>query len=626
MELPEAERAALVRTWRSPGGFWGWFLPVNHAVVGKRFIVTAFVLFLVGGVQALVMRAQLAQPEAGLVDPAAYSMLFTMHGITMMFLFAVPLVEGFIVWLTPMMIGTRDMCFPRLNAFGYWVYLIGAVAIYGYYAVGLAPDAGWFNTVPLASERYSPGHRIDVYTTLITFVEVSALVAAVEIIVTVLRQRAPGMHLGRMPVFVWASLVTAFMILFAMPGVVAGSSMLALDRTVGTRFFDPSAGGDALLWQHLFWWFGHPEVYIIFVPGTAIVSTLIPVFCGRPLFGYTAIVVSLVATGILSFGLWVHHMYATGIPLLAESYFNVASTMIAVPTGVQFFCWIATMWLGRPQLKTPMLFVLGFIVIFLVGGLSGVMVASVPFDLQVHDSYFIVAHLHYVLIGGMVFPAFGAFYYWFPKFAGRLLDERLGRWNFGVMFVGFNLAFFPMHWLGMDGMPRRVYTYPPEMGWGGLNLLVSVGAVVFAVGVLLFVVNAWRSWRGPEDAPDNPWNADTLEWAVSREAAKSYKFAHVPVVDGRHALWSRAERDVQRVVTGLRSDRREVLITSVVDARPRAVVVLPGPTPWPLFTALASTVAFMGVIYTPWSFVAGFFLAFVAIVGWLYPRRPWRDD
>jgi cytochrome c oxidase subunit I+III len=614
----EDEARELERTWSSHRGFIGFFTEVGHVPIAKRYIVTAFVFFALGGVEAMLMRLQLARPESRLLGPDLYDQIFTMHGSTMMFLFAVPIMEAMGILLVPLMIGSRNMAFPRLNAYSYWVYLIGGVLVYAAFFLNTGPDAGWFSYVPLANPQFSPGKRVDVWAQLITFTELSALAAAVNQITTIFKHRAPGMSLNRMPLFVWAMLVTAFMIVFAMPAIMLASSYLALDRLVGTHFFNYTEGGDALLWQHLFWFFGHPEVYIIFIPALGMISSIITTFTRRPVFGYMAMVLSLVSTAFIGFGLWVHHMFATGLPQLGQSFFTAASIMIAVPSGVQVFCWIATLWTGRLRFKTPLLFVLGFFFIFVLGGLTGVMQASVPLDLQVHDTYFVVAHFHYVLIGGAVFPLLGALYYWMPKITGRKMSERMGKINFWILFIGFNLTFFPMHQLGLNGMPRRVYTYRAETGWGDLNLLATVGAALLGVGVLLFVANFLWSRRFGELAGDDPWGGDSLEWSTT-SPPPGYDFLHLPTVRGRHPMWERDEN--QPVVVGLRTDRREVLVTRTLDAEPDHREIQPGPAWSPLFLALATGVGFVGVIFTPWGFPLGLILATAALVGWFWPHK-----
>jgi len=390
-----------------------------------------------------------------------------------------------------------------------------------------------------------------------------------------------------------------------------------MDRLIATHFFNPAEGGDALLWQHLFWFFGHPEVYIIFVPALGFVSSIVATFTRRPVFGYPVMVLSMIATGFLGFGLWVHHMFATGLPQLGESFFTGASMMIAIPSGIQIFCWIATIWSGRPRFTVPFLFVLGFVVLFIIGGFTGVMIASVPFDQQVHDSYFIVAHFHYVLIGGAVFPLFGAFYYWFPKVTGRMLSERLGRWNFWLFFIGMNVTFFPMHQLGFEGMPRRVYTYLPETGWGDLNLLATIGAVTIATSMLIFVINVARSYRGGLPAGDDPWGGETLEWATT-SPPPHYNFEYPPVIESRSPLWDTTGE--MPVVTGLRTDVRDTLVTTLLDAEPDSKHRHPNPSIWPLVTAIATTILFVTLIFTPWGAVIGTPLFLLALLGWGWPR------
>jgi cytochrome c oxidase subunit 1 len=615
--------AALAKTWKTPSGFWGVLSTVDHKIIGRRYIFTAFVFLALGGVLALLMRIQLAQPEARLLGPDRYNQIFTTHGSNMMFLFAVPVMEAMAVYLVPLMVGTRNIAFPRLNAFSYWIYLAGGALLWIAFALDMGPDVGWFAYVPLSGPQYAAGKRADIWAQMITFTEVSALAVAVELVVTIFKQRAPGMTLDRIPLFVWAMLVTSFLIIMAMPAIMVASTSLILDRLVGTHFFNPAEGGDALLWQHLFWFFGHPEVYIIFLPAVGMVSTIVATFARRPMFGYLGLVMALIATGILSFGLWVHHMFVTGLPRLGESFFTASSMAIAVPAGIQIFCWLATLWDGRPVFKTPLLFVIGFIFTFVIGGLTGVMLASVPFDTQVHDTYFVVAHFHYVLIGGAVFPLLGAVHYWFPKFTGRMMSERAGRWSFWLIFVGFNLTFFPMHILGLQGMPRRVYTYQPDMPWHGLNLFVSVSTIILAAGFLIFFINAVRSARSGSMAGDNPWDAPTLEWATA-SPPPSYNFASIPVVSGADPLWQ--QQDALPVARGLRIDRRELVVTSLAAAEPQARETSPPNSIWPFWAAIATTVMLVWSIFSPWAVVWGSIPVAITLIGWFWPKSVPEDD
>ena len=613
-----ARRAELERSWAYPRGFVGWLRNTSHLSIGKRYIITAFVFFVLGGLEAGAMRAQLARPENSWIGPDLYNQIFTMHGTTMMFLFAVPVMIAVGLYFVPLMIGTRNVFAPRLNLYGYFTYVIGGAFLYVSFFLNTGPDAGWFAYTPLSGPQFSAGKRVDVWAQTITFTEIAALAAAVIIIVTVFKQRAPGMSLNRIPLFVWAMLVTSFMIVFSMPWVATGSQMLAADRLIDTHFFNQAEGGDALLWQHLFWFFGHPEVYIIFLPALGMVSAIVETFTGRPIFGYPVMVLSLITTGFMAFGLWVHHMFATPIPQLGQTFFTAASTIIAIPTGVQIFCWIATIWAGRPRFATPMLFIIGFIVTFVIGGLSGVMIASVPFDLQAHDTYFIVAHLHYVLLGGGLFPLFGAFYYWYPKITGRMMSEKLGKVNFWLFFIGVNVTFFPMHILGLEGMTRRIYTYLPETGWGPLNLLSSIGAVIIVLSVITFLVNAFHSWKRGTPAGDNPWGAATLEWATE-SPPPPYVFLHVPVCTSEHPLWE--ETDKRPVVTGLRTDIRENLYTTIMDAEPDHRHDSPEPSIWPFMAALATGVTFITAIFTVWGLVIGLILLFPTCIMWGWPVK-----
>jgi cytochrome c oxidase subunit 1 len=610
--------ARLERTWRRPPGFIGWLATVDHKEIGRRYIVTALIFLALGGVLALLMRMQLARPDNAMIGASRFNELFTMHGSTMMFLFAVPVMEGVAVYIIPLMLGTRSTAFPRLNAFSYYMYLFGGLLLWAAFALNIAPDIGWFAYPPLSGPQFSPGKRADIWAQMITFTEVSALAAAVVLVATILKTRAPGMTLARMPLFAWAMLVAACMIIFAMPSVALASSMLISDRLVGTQFYNHYEHGDALLWQHLFWFFGHPEVYIIFLPATGFVSVIVETFCRRPVFAYPVVVLALISTGILAFGLWVHHMFATGLPRVGYSFYTAASMTVAIPTGLQIFCWLATMWDGRPRLKVPMLYVIGFIVTFVIGGLTGVIIASVPLDLQLHDTYFIVAHFHYVLIGGAVFPLLGILTYWFPKITGRMMSETLGKIGFWMLFLGFQLAFFPMHFSGLLGMPRRVYTYPAGLGLELPNLLSTVGAFVVAAAVVVFVVNGLYSLYRGAIAPDNPWDAASLEWAVS-SPPPVYNFRHIPVVESRTPLWD--EKGDLPVVTGLRVDHKETLLTTVVAATPDMREPLPEASLWPFIAACATAIFFITSIFSPWAIVFGGIPAALALAAWFWPKE-----
>ena len=609
--------ARLDRTWRRPPGILGWLATVDHKEIGRRYIVTALIFLALGGALALLMRLQLARPDNNLISASRYNELFTMHGSTMMFLFAVPVMEGIAVYIIPLMLGTRSTAFPRLNAFSYFMYLFGGLMLWGAFALNIGPDIGWFAYTPLSGPQFSPGKRADVWAQMITFTEVAALAAAVVLTCTILKCRAPGMTLARMPLFAWAMLVVAVMIIFSMPSIALASSMLISDRLVGTNFFNAYEHGDALLWQHLFWFFGHPEVYIIFLPATGFVSVITETFCRRPVFAYPVVVLSLVSTGILAFGLWVHHMFATGLPRVGYSFYTAASMTVAIPTALQIFCWLATMWDGRPRLAVPMLYVIGFIVTFVIGGLTGVIIAAVPLDLELHDTYFIVAHFHYVLIGGAVFPLLGILTYWYPKFTGRMMHEALGKIGFWLLFLGFQLAFFPMHFAGLLGMPRRVYTYPAGLGLELPNLLSTIGAFAVALAVVLFVTNGLFSLYRGVLAPANPWGAASLEWATS-SPPPAYNFAHIPVVESQTPLWdSPAELPV---VTGLRVDQKEMLLTTVVAAAPDLREPVPEPSLWPFISAVAVGVLFISSIFSPWAIVFGAIPSAIALTAWFWPK------
>jgi len=584
-------RERLARIWGNRPGWAGQLAAVNHGTVALRFIATGFGFMLAGGLLAMFIRLQLAWPGNRVLDAERYAQFVTMHGTTMMFLFAVPVMEGFAMYLLPKMLGARDLPLPRLGAFGYWCYLFGGLFLYAGLLSGAAPDGGWFMYVPLTDATFSPGRGADFWLVGVTFAEISAVAAAVELIVAVLVTRAPGMDIRRMPLFAWAVLVTAFMIAFGFPPLILGSILLEMQRAFGFVFFDVARGGDPLLWQHLFWLFGHPEVYIIFLPAAGVVSMVLPTFARRPMVGHLWIVLALVATGFLSFGLWVHHMFAVGIPLLALAFFSAASMAVAVPTGIQVFAWIATLWSGRPWLRLPMLHVLGFFFVFVLGGLTGVMLALVPFDWQAHDTHFVVAHLHYVLIGGLMFPLFAGLYYWLPLASGRMPSERLGRAAFWLVFAGFHLTFVPMHLTGLRGMPRRAHDYPAVLGVEWLNLLSTAGGFVLAAGTLAILLDAGLCFAAGRRARANPWRAGTLEWALPHPVP-AYNFASVPEVQDRYPLWcDRTLAARSRCTDGLLGrapdGRRELLGTGILDAAPEQVIRISHSTLLPLLAALA---------------------------------------
>ena len=618
--------AELHSIWSSRTGVPGFLSAVSHKQIGLRFIWTGMAFLIVGGIEGLLIRMQLASAENTLLGPEAYNQVFTMHGTTMMFLFAVPVLEGLAMYFTPLQVGTRDLPLPRLNALGYWLYLAGGLLLNWSLLTGSIPDGGWFAYVPLTGPEFSPSRALDYWLLGVTFVEISGIIGAIELVVVVLRFRAPGMSLGRIPLFVWSVLVMSAMILVAFPYVVAASLLLELERKFGAPFYDPAGGGNPLLWQHLFWIFGHPEVYIMLLPAIGMVSMVVAAHVGRPIVAYPLVVASLIGIGVVSFGLWVHHMFATGLPVMVLSLFAVASYAIAIPSGIQVFAWIATIWSGRPRWTAPMWFVVGFVAIFVLGGITGVMVATAPWDLQAHDTFFVVAHFHYVLIGGVVFPMFAGLLHWFPKLTGRRASETAGKWSCAVMFVGFNVAFMPQHWLGLQGMARRVYTYDADLGWETSNMVSTVGAFVLAAGFALYIGHLVWAWRRGEVAPADPWNGDTLEWSTS-SPPPFHSFDVIPTVGSESPGWERPGTSSEQfapevldalAVTGDPSrHRREVVQTSVVEARPERLVVLHGPSYWPLVATVAFTVMMIGIL-VDWNLLAfaGAAALAAAATGW----------
>ena len=620
---PPEETHLLERIWRGPKGL-AVVTEVNNSSVGLWYVGTAFLFFVLAGILALVMRAQLAVPENNLVSADLYNQLFTMHGTVMMFLFAVPAVEAASVYLLPGMQAARDLPFPRLSAYAFWAYFIGGLVFFTSIFYGLAPNTGWYMYPPLASYQYSPGDNADFWLLGIGFIEISAIAGAIEIIVGVLKTRSIGMSLDKMPIFAWAMLVFAVMIVIGFPAIILGTLLLEMERAFHWPFFIAEKGGDPVLWQHLFWFFGHPEVYIIFLPATGMVSMMVPTIAQTPLVAYRLIILALVATGFLSFGLWVHHMFTSGLPKMSLSFFSAASTAVAIPSGIQVFAWIATIASGRVRLTTPALFILGFLFIFVCGGLTGVMVAMAPFDWQAHDTYFIVAHLHYVLIGGMVFPLFAAFYYWFPLASSRPLSEKVGKWVFGLMFLGVNVTFLPMHITGLIGMPRRVYTYQVGLGWDELNLVSTIGSFMIAVGVALFIVDAFRNFKPSFEGAGNVWNAGTLEWLPTG----SYAVRSIPIVHSRDPLWDQPNlsEDVEAgryYLPGAPTGGRETIVTSPIDAQAQYLLQLPGPGWSPFLSAVFTAGGFL-LLTIKAVYLSGicFVLALVFMIVWLWGSDP----
>jgi cytochrome c oxidase subunit I+III len=614
----------LQRTWETPRGVRGSLTTVDHKTIGLRYLVTSIFFLVVGGVEALLMRAQLATSNQHLLSAGAYNEMFSMHGVTMIFLYAAPVLSGFSNYLWPLMLGSRDMAYPRLNALSYWIYLVAGIFLYTSLPLGAMPNAGWFDYVPYAGREFNPGLNIDFYALTLLLLAISTTVGSVNFITTLFKTRAPGMSLNRLPIIVWGTLTASVANVVALPALSAAAIMLLLDRRVGTHFFDAAAGGHPLLWQHLFWMFGHPWVYIVVLPAMGIVSDALPTFCRRPLVGYTAVALATVTTAMLGFGVWLHHMFATGLPPLALAFFGAASIVITIPSAVAVFAWLATLWDGKPWYPAAMKFMLGFIALFVIGGVSGVMTAAVPLDWQLTDTYFVVAHLHYVLVGINVFPVIAGVYYWFPKFNVRLMDETIGTWNIWTMFVGVNLLFFPMHIVGLLGMPRRIYTYPGGLGWDSWNMLESAGSVLFAIGVLMFAWNVWRSRTRGRIAGANPWDAGTLEWSIP-SPPPPYNFAVLPTIGSRHPLWEdRLGEGSQRsmIRTGPLLDAgRETFATSPLDAEPTAVMRMPEDTALPFALALSLGVVAYALLFSLlWLAAGGVAAAAVCIIAWLWPR------
>lgn len=588
-------------------GVWSWITTVDHKRIGILYGASAFLFFLIGGIEALLLRIQLGSPNNTFLSPEMYNSLFTMHGTTMIFLGVMPLSAMFFNFFIPLQIGARDVVFPRLNAFSYWVFLFGGLLLNASFLFGAAPDGGWFGYANLSSRQYSPGMHMDFWAVGLQILGIASLAAGVNFFVTILNMRAPGMKLMRMPMFTWTSFITQLLILLAFPVITVALFMLTFDRFFGSNFFIPANGGDPMLWQHLFWIFGHPEVYILVLPAFGIISEILPVFSRKPLFGYAAMVFATAFIAFLGFGVWSHHMFATGMGPLADSFFSLATMLIAIPTGVKIFNWIGTMAGGSLQFKTPLYFAIGFVAMFIMGGLSGVMHASPPADLQQTDTYFVVAHFHYVLFGGSIFALTAGAYYWWPKMFGRMLDEKIGKLHFWLMFIGFNVTFFPMHMVGLLGMPRRVYTYQPGLGFELYNRTETIGAFILMVAFLVFIYNVLKTWRGPRNAPADPWNGATLEWAIP-SPPQEWNFNEVPQVSSRDELWH------------LKRQRGGPLPEPALVSGEG--IHLPNPSIWPFLTAFGVLAVFIGLLLLhkvgPYGIIVGMAFLLFSIFKWAF--------
>jgi len=640
-----ASRATIFRRPASSSGFWSWITTVDHKKIGIMYGYAAFFFFIVGGIEALILRLQLAQPDSTVLTASEYNALFTMHGTTMIFLFVMPVSAAFMNYLLPLMIGARDVAFPRLNALSWWIFLFGGIFLYSVLLFsdvaapfspqgvpgnlapgddtffGAMPDGGWFGYQPNAGPLYSPGRAMDFWALGLQLLGLASLVSSVNFIVTVFNMRARGMRLLRMPVFAWMSMVVAFLLLFSLPIIAVALFMVTFDRSFGSVFFQATNGGDPVLWQHLFWLFGHPEVYILILPAMGIVSEIFPVFSRKPLFGYAAVVFAGVAIAFLGFGVWAHHMFSSGISPVAQAAFGLGTMTIAIPTGIKIFNWLGTMWMGRLRLSTPMLFAIGFVSMFIIGGLSGVTHAVVPSDWQQTDTYYIVAHFHYVLFGGSIFGIFGGLYYWFPKLTGRLMNETLGKIHFWTMFIGFNLTFAPMHWLGLQGMVRRTWQYPVEAGLGPWNLAVTVGAYIIALSILAFMINwIWSKRRGEPSGLD-PWDARTIEWTIPNPTPE-YNYATPPEIERLDHFWHMKYTEDEEGRPVRRSEADAMVEDLDRQGRnPDQPIHLPNPSYFPILLASGLPLIFYGIIFHT-SLIGkaligiGALIAIVAVVGW----------
>ena len=621
--MSAAVQQHLTELWETPESLWGWLSTVDHKKIGKRYLVTAMFFLFLGGIEAIIMRLQLALPNERMIDPETYNQIFTMHSLTMIFWYASPILSGFANYLIPLMIGARDMAYPRLNAFTYWTFLLSGAFLYGSSFILQSPHAGWFAYTPFTDRTYSPGYGMDFYALALLFLTISTEAGAINFIVTIFRLRAPGMAVSRMPLFLYSTLTISFTIIASLPSLTVACVFLELQRQWGFHFFDVAYGGIPLMWQQLFWFFGHPWVYVIFLPATGMISMLLPVFSRHPIVGYPYVAIATVLTGVVGFGVWLHHMFAVGMSHLSMSFFSAASMTISIFSAVQVFAWVATVWKGRPVLTAAMHYALGFLGLLVIGGLNGIATAVIPLDWQLTDTYFVVAHLHYVLVGTNMFPVFAAFYYWLPKITGRMLSETLGKVSFWFMFVGFNVGFFPMHLLGIEGMPRRIYTYASGLGWDSLNFTSTIGVFILSFGILLSLINFFVSvtFKHGKLAGKNPWGADSLEWSTDSPPAP-YGSVHIPTVISRHPLWDEHVEEEDPNGERILDQGRLTLATTALDAETQSVSRMPEDSIMPLVYALGMTLFFVAVVLQ-WLWVAfGSVLAMLAINAfWLWPKK-----
>ena len=612
----------LQELWETPKTLYGKLATVDHKEIGWRYIVTAMVFMVIGGIEALIMRLQLAGPNGHLLGPETYNQFYTMHGTTMIYWYAFPILAGFGNYLVPLMIGARDMALPRVNAFSYWTFLFSGLFLYASLLLNNAPHAGWFAFAPYTLTQYSPGLGMDFFALSIVLLSISTTAGAINFLVTIFQLRAPGMTISKMPLFMYSSITTYFSVVFSLPALTAALLFLELERKWGFPFYNTALGGHTLLWQQLFWFFGHPWVYIIFIPATGMISMMVPAFARYPIVGYPYIAMATILTGFVGFGVWLHHMFAVGAPQMSMTVFSAASMMISVFTAIQIFAWIATLWKGRPVMSAALLFVLGFIALLVIGGLNGVVTAVIPVDWQLTQTYWLPAHIHYVIIGGNLFPVFAAFYFWMPKITGRMMNETAGKWSFWLMFIGMNVAFFPMQLLGIIGMPRRIYTYLPNLGFSDLNYVATIGAFILGLGIAISIVNFFVSSRAGAIAGKNPWNADGLEWSID-SPPKPYSFVRIPTVVSRHPLWDDHDEYYDPNDERVFDQDRFTLSTTWRDAEPVSLARMPEDTITPLLLALTISLTFIGILLTNlWITLAGVILSFAAEAAWLWPKNP----